>query len=148
MPDHAAHPGHQFGTSAIFRFGRFVGGAFARRFFLAVANRWASRASRSARAFAAASARAICYADGIRWHAVHLAAADLADGRFQPRQRLFTLVQSLSQFACWARCSYNSVCCSLCFSSSQHAAWRLLHAFASTGQWFLARLVEIAEISL
>jgi hypothetical protein len=42
----------------------------------------------------------------------------LLNGGFQAGEGLFTLVARLLQLACWARCSYTSVCCWLCFSSS------------------------------
>ena len=142
----ATSSGHQ----RFFAFGRFVGGAFARRFFLAVANRLGlthfSFSTRFRRGFRTGNAVTQTGFVGAQLAQLLLT---LLDGRLQPCQRLFTLVQRLGQLR---------LLCTLLIQQRLLLALFLfqlgaLHSDFFTrlfqlSNGFLSRLVEIAEISL
>ncbi|CSF65522.1 Uncharacterised protein [Shigella sonnei] len=139
MPDHAAHPGHQFGTSAIFRFRSVC------RWCLCASLLSACRELPEPHALLVQHALSprlphgqYCYADGIRWHAVHLAAADLAGWKIPAPPASFYARSEPESVSPVGRAVHITAFVARFVSLPvQHAAWRLLHAFASTGQWFL-----------
>ena len=86
------------GHQRFFAFGRLVGGAFARRFFLAVANRLGfarfTFSTRFRRGFRTGNAVTQTGFVGAQLAQLLLT---LLDGRLQPCQRLFSLAQRLGQ---------------------------------------------------